>query len=184
MNSPNLSIGSALSVRGVAIRALIGGGVIAAAAGWEVLRGRAHVATSLPAVHLHAPRWALLMHTPWILRLHIAAAMTAFLIGAALLAGVKGSALHRAAGWTWVVAMGTTAVSSLWITVVNPGHWSFIHFISGWVIIALPMAVVAIRRKNVQLHRRLMTGLFVGGLLVAGAFTFAPGRLMFAVFLG
>jgi uncharacterized membrane protein len=29
-----------------------------------------------------------------------------------------------------------------------------------------------------------MTGLFIGGLVIAGAFTFAPGRLMFRVFFG
>ena len=29
-----------------------------------------------------------------------------------------------------------------------------------------------------------MTSMFVGGLIVAGAFTFLPGRLMWAVFFG
>ena len=135
-------------------------------------------------VHPHAPRWDLLAAAPAIIRLHIAAAVFAFLIGSVILIGVKGTALHKALGWSWIVCMGTTAVSSLFIKVINPGHWSFIHFLSGWVIIALPMAVVAIKRKNVKMHRRLMTGLFVGGLVIAGAFTFVPGRLMFQVFFG
>ena len=136
------------------------------------------------SVRLHAPNWDLLAATPAIIRLHIAAAVFAFLIGSVILIGVKGTALHKALGWSWIVCMGTTAVSSLFIKTLNPGHWSYIHFISGWVIIALPMAVVAIKRKNVAMHRRLMTGLFVGGLLIAGAFTFVPGRLMFQVFFG
>jgi uncharacterized membrane protein len=54
--------------------------------------------------------------------------------------------------------------------------------LSGWTIIALPMAVFAIRRRNVMMHRRMMTGLFVGGLLIAGALAFIPGRLMFETF--
>ena len=29
-----------------------------------------------------------------------------------------------------------------------------------------------------------MTSVFVGGLLIAGALTFLPGRLMFALFFG
>ena len=161
--------------------AMIGAGVALFLA-WMVLpRDAAH---AFAAVRPHAPRWDLLAAAPAIIRLHILAAVLAFLVGAALLIGVKGTALHKALGWTWVIAMGTTAVSSLFIKVINPGHWSFIHFLSGWVIIALPMAVVAIKRKNVRLRRRLMTGLFVGGLLIAGAFTFVPGRLMFQVFLG
>jgi uncharacterized membrane protein len=30
----------------------------------------------------------------------------------------------------------------------------------------------------------MMTGNFLGGLIIAGAFTFAPGRLMWRVFFG
>lgn len=140
--------------------------------------------SALASIRPHAPRWDLLAQAPLVIRLHVAAAVVAFLVGTVLLLGVKGTALHKALGWTWVVAMGVTAVSSLFIRVINPGHWSYIHFLSGWVIIALPIGVAAIRRKNLRLHRRMMTGLFVGGLLIAGAFTFVPGRLLFQVFLG
>jgi uncharacterized membrane protein len=46
------------------------------------------------------------------------------------------------------------------------------------------MAIFAIRNRKVDAHRRAMTGMFVGGLLVAGALTFLPGRFMFEFFLG
>ena len=46
------------------------------------------------------------------------------------------------------------------------------------------MAVYAARRHRVASHRRTMTGLFVGGLLVAGGLTFLPGRLMWRVVFG
>lgn len=136
------------------------------------------------SVHLHAPRMELLLHTRPLIQLHLSAALVALAVGIVLLAGVKGTRLHRTLGWTWVAAMFTVAASSLFITESHPGRWSFIHFFSGWTLIALPMAIAAIRRRDVRLHRRLMTGLFVGGLLVAGAFTFVPGRLMFQVFFG
>jgi uncharacterized membrane protein len=80
--------------------------------------------------------------------------------------------------------MGSTAVSSLFIRVINPGHFSFIHLLSGWTIIGLPGAVYAIKRGKVASHRRAMTGMFVGGLLLAGLFTLLPGRLLWHVFLG
>jgi len=51
-------------------------------------------------------------------------------------------------------------------------------------MVALPMGIYAIRRRNVENHRRTMTGLYFGGLIVAGALTFLPGRLMFAMFFG
>src|SRR3989344_4426220 len=59
---------------------------------------------------------------------------------------------------------------------------SFIHRTRGWTVVSLPMAVHAARRHKVQAHRRAMTGMFVGGLIVAGALTFLPGRLMGAIF--
>lgn len=135
----------------------------------------------------HAPDWRLLLTSPSAIQIHVAAALTALAIGIVLLIGVKGNRLHRTLGWTWVLAMATTAVSSFFIHRLNPGGpggFSLIHLLSGWTVIALPMAVHAARRHRIADHRRAMTGMFVGGLIVAGAFTFLPGRLMWAVFFG
>ncbi|MFN7108620.1 MAG: DUF2306 domain-containing protein [Brevundimonas sp.] len=135
----------------------------------------------------HAPDWRLLLTSPPAIQIHVAAALTALAIGIVLLIGVKGNRLHRVLGWTWVLAMATTAVSSFFIHRLNPGGpggFSLIHLLSGWTVIALPMAVHAARRHRIADHRRAMTGMFVGGLIVAGAFTFLPGRLMWAIFFG
>jgi len=132
----------------------------------------------------HMPDLALLARQPAQVQLHIAAALTALLLGTIQLIGVKGTTAHRVIGWTWVVAMAVTAVSSLFIRQINGGAFSFIHLLSGWTIIALPMAVYAARRHRVAAHRRGMTGMFVGGLIVAGLLTFLPGRLMYQMFFG
>ncbi|MEN5362267.1 DUF2306 domain-containing protein [Brevundimonas intermedia] len=135
----------------------------------------------------HAPDWRLLLTSPPAIQIHVAAALTALAIGIVLLIGVKGNRLHRTLGWTWVLAMATTAVSSFFIHRLNPGGpggFSLIHLLSGWTVIALPMAVHAARRHRIADHRRAMTGMFIGGLIVAGAFTFLPGRLMWAMFFG
>jgi uncharacterized membrane protein len=120
----------------------------------------------------------------WVVKLHVYAALTALGIGTAILLQRKGSGLHKTLGWAWVLAMGTTAISSLFIMDVNRGFFSFIHLLSGWTIIALPMAIFAIRNRKVDAHRRAMTGMFVGGLLVAGLLSFIPGRVMFEMFFG
>ncbi|MBY0562636.1 MAG: DUF2306 domain-containing protein [Hyphomonadaceae bacterium] len=114
--------------------------------------------------------------------MHLLAALTALAIGIVLLIGVKGTAAHRALGWGWVAAMGVTAISSLFIRELNGGAFSFIHLLTGWTIVILPMAVFMARRHNVRAHSRMMTGVFVGGLIVAGLFAFMPGRLLFSVF--
>lgn len=136
---------------------------------------------------LRAPDFGPLAAAPSAIQIHVAAALTALAIGTVLLIGVKGTRLHRGLGWVWVLAMGTTAVSSFFIHAINPGGpagLSLIHLLSGWTVVGLPMAVYAARRHKVQAHRRAMTGMFVGGLIVAGLLTFLPGRLMWAVFFG
>jgi len=135
-------------------------------------------------VRLHAPDWALLADQAPVLQVHIAAATLALVIGVVLLAGVKGNTLHRTLGWTWAIAMATVAISSILIRDINHGAFSWIHLLTGWTIIILPMALHAARTHNIAAHRGRMTGLFVGALLIAGMFTFFPGRLMWRVFLG
>ncbi len=132
----------------------------------------------------HAPDLSRIAAAPTVIQIHLTAALAALAIGIVLMARVKGTALHKLLGWIWVLAMGTTAVSSLFIKVINPGHFSFIHLLSGWTIVGLPGAVYAIKRGKVAMHRRAMTGMFVGGLLLAGLFAFLPGRLLWTVFLG
>lgn len=139
----------------------------------------------LGRMHLHAPRLALLARM-WrlhpIVIVHMSCAFAALGIGAALMIGVKGTQAHRALGYAWSGLMLVTAVSSFWIQ--TSGHWSFIHFLSGWTTIAVPLGIALVRRRQVRRHARMMTSVFVGGLLIAGLLTFLPGRLMFALFFG
>jgi uncharacterized membrane protein len=132
----------------------------------------------------HTPDLAPLAAAGLAVQAHVASAVTAFLLGLAMFARVKGDGLHRAIGWAWVAAMFVTAASSLFITGINGDAYSLIHLISGWTLVALPMAVYAARKRRIAVHRRAMTGLFLGGLVIAGALTFLPGRVMFRVFFG
>ena len=123
-----------------------------------------------------------LLQSPLVLQAHVAGATLAFAIGCILLAGVKGRAMHRTLGYVWVGAMAITAISSFFLQSINPGSFSLIHALSAWTMIVLPMGLAAARRKNIAKHRKEMTGVFVGGLLVAGLFSFLPGRLMWHLF--
>ena len=51
-------------------------------------------------------------------------------------------------------------------------------------LVALPFAVRHARRHDVQQHRWTMIGIFTGALVIAGVFTFVPGRIMHAVLFG
>lgn len=123
-----------------------------------------------------------LLQSPLVLQAHVASALVTFAIGCVLLAGVKGRAMHRVLGYVWVAAMAVTALSSFFLHSINPGGFSIIHALSAWTMIVLPMGLAAARRKKIAEHRKAMTGMFVGGMLVAGLFSFLPGRLMWHLF--
>jgi uncharacterized membrane protein len=91
--------------------------------------------------------------------------------------------LHRVLGWTWVGLMLVVALSSFWIHELRLwGPWSPIHLLSILTLSTVPLAVLAARRHRVRAHRNAMITIFLGALVIAGLFTFLPGRLMYAVF--
>ncbi len=134
--------------------------------------------------HPHAPNLALLGHVPPVILIHLAFAVLAFVIGAIQIIGPKGTMTHRILGWTWVVMMMTVAVSSFFIHVINPAGFSLIHLLSVLTVIVLPLGVYAARRHRIDVHSRIMTRTYVGALVIAGIFTFFPGRLIWQMFFG
>jgi len=131
---------------------------------------------------LHAPDLALITGAPPAVQVHLTAVLAALGVGAWLLIGRKGRLAHRVLGWSWAVFMIVAAGSSLLIH--TSGGFSILHGFSAWTLVAVPLGVYAARRHEVGRHRRYMTGVFLGGLVVAGALAFLPGRLMWAMFFG
>jgi uncharacterized membrane protein len=158
--------------------------LVAAAAVAAVILYGPRMRAAVEAGRFHGPDLGLFAAQPMVLQLHILAALGTVAVGGLIFSMRKGQALHRTAGWIWVVLMATTAFSSLFIVGLNGDVWSLIHLLSGWVLVTLPLAVFAARKHRVSIHRRAMTGMFVGGSLVAGGFTFLPGRLMWALLFG
>jgi uncharacterized membrane protein len=146
--------------------------------------GAAALVFALGHPHLHAFDFDLFARQSLPIRLHIITASTALLLGLIQFAGPKGTTVHRAIGWSWVLLMITVAGSSFFIHSLNKGGFSLIHVLSAYVLVAVPLGVYAARRGKVDRHRGYMTGVFVFGLIVAGAFTFVPGRLMWNLLLG
>lgn len=130
----------------------------------------------------HAPDWDLMLRAGWIVQLHTLAAVSALLVALFMLKGAKGTRVHRIVGWAWAALMMTTALSSFFVRMLHPGHLSYVHIIAGWTAFATPLGVWAARTHRVRLHQRVMTGLVIGGLIIAGALTFIPGRLMWRIF--
>jgi uncharacterized membrane protein len=119
------------------------------------------------------------------IQIHAFAAMSAFVLGAVQLAAPKGTLPHRTLGWIWAALMLTVAVSSFWIHEIRLlGPWSPIHVLSIVSLISLPLGLWYAHRHNVRGHRLTMIGLYAGALVIAGLFTFMPGRIMYRVVFG
>ena len=117
--------------------------------------------------------------------LHAFAAMAAFALGLVQFAAPKGTLPHRTIGWIWVLLMASVAISSFWIQTIRlVGPFSPIHLLSIFTLIMLPLAVWRAHQHRVADHRRIMIMTFAGALVIAGAFTLVPGRIMHAVVFG
>ncbi len=114
--------------------------------------------------------------------LHLATILPAFLIATYLLINRKGSPLHKALGKTYMGLMLFTAMVTLFmpaqVGTAFFSHFGFIHIFSFSVFFTVPMAYFAARTGKLKLHIGNMIGLYMGGILIAGAFAFSPGRLL------
>lgn len=132
----------------------------------------------------HAPNLSLIAGAPLVIQLHLATVLLGFAIGTLQMLGVKGAPMHRAMGWIFVLFMTFTALDALFIKDGPTWRVTPIQLFSLLTLIVLPFAVLAARRHKVASHARAMSGLYFGGLILAGFFTLVPGRLMWRVFFG
>ena len=119
--------------------------------------------------------------------LHLATIFPAFLIGTFLMLNHKGTPIHKLLGKIYMSLMMFTAFVTLFMSAeVGPNilnHFGFIHLLSFFVLYTVPSAYIAARNGDIKHHRNNMIGLYLGGILTAGAFTFMPGRLLHNLFI-
>jgi uncharacterized membrane protein len=120
---------------------------------------------------------------PLAIKIHLATVLPAFLIGGWLIIlSAKGSKPHRAFGVIYMVLMVVTAFTTFFIRALDPPHLSWIHLFIPITLVGVTMSILSLRRGDIRGHRRAMILLYVGALVIAGGFTFVPGRIMHAVF--
>ncbi len=126
-----------------------------------------------------------LLDAGFAIRWHAFAAMAALVLGTVQILGPKGTVPHRVLGYGWALLMLWVAATSLGIHELRVfGEWSPIHLLSLIVLVSVPLAVWHARTHRVARHRSAMISLFVFALIVAGMFTFLPGRIMHQVAFG
>ena len=131
---------------------------------------------------IHAPDWDQLAGASVAVRIHLFVALVALVLGAIQFALPKGTRLHRVGGCLWLLLMFIVAVSSFFLRNIRPGHFSLIHGLSVLTLIAVPWIIYTAKTGRISEHRKTVTGLYVGGLVVAGVLALLPGRVLWSVF--
>jgi uncharacterized membrane protein len=119
---------------------------------------------------------------------HLTTVLPCVLLGGFLLASNKGSTLHRILGAIYMILMMITAISALFIpALVGPqvfGHFGVLHLLSIIVLWTVPNAWLDAKNGRIKKHQRRMVILYVSAIIIAGGFTFFPGRYLHGLFFG
>lgn len=124
-----------------------------------------------------------LFDAPLAVLFHVAFALPALVLGPVALFRKSRDGLHRWAGRVWVLSMAGLALSSFFITSIRMiGPFSPIHILSVMTLVGLIQGIRLVRAGQYQAHGRAMRALYAQALILAGVFTFLPGRRMNLVF--
>ena len=119
-----------------------------------------------------------LLNEPLVVQLHAFAAIAAFVFGVVQIVAPKGTLPHRALGWVWVILLSrSVVVLDSWPSWRLWRNWSPIHLLSIFTPIMLVWASFGApaQRPRSQHHDDFD---LPGALVIAGMFTFVPGRIM------
>jgi uncharacterized membrane protein len=115
----------------------------------------------------------------------VATVVPAFMIGTWLIFfSTKGAPWHRALGRIFMVLMIVTAISAIFIkAVVGPTYMGFglIHLFVILTVFGIFNAIRGLQTGNIARHKSAVLGVYAGAILIAGAFTFVPGRIMYEI---
>ena len=133
-----------------------------------------------------------LLSAPWVIQVHAFGAMAGFLLGVIQFTAPKGTLPHRTIGFLWILILTAVGVSSIFIRPsLYPGlpliKWfSWIHLFTLLTFWAVIQGSILLIRGGpaLKFHARPFRGLFIGGLVIAGALAFLPGRIMNQVVFG
>ena len=97
----------------------------------------------------------------------------------------KGTTRHRITGWLWVALMVVVSVTAFFIHELRVwGPWSPIHLLAIFTLVDAAAGGAACAAPSRPQSQARHDRIFVGALIIAGLFTFLPGRIMHAIVFG
>jgi len=126
-----------------------------------------------------------------IIYVHAMLALLAVPLGLYILVTRKGTKQHRMLGRIWVTFLVVVSLTAIFIQTINPGQYSLIHLLIPFTLGSLIYSICNIKKfqktkieRYKFAHMYSMIGVYVGALLVAGAFTLMPGRFFNEILFG
>jgi len=126
-----------------------------------------------------------------IIYVHSVLALLAIPLGLYIIITKKGTKSHKMLGRIWVTVLLIVSLTAIFIQTIKPGQFSLIHLLVPYTIGSLIYSIWNIRRfKKTKIqrykiaHMRSMIGVYIGALLIAGAFTLMPGRFFNEIIFG
>lgn len=110
-----------------------------------------------------------------VIAIHAVAALYVILLGPVQILRRRRDRAHRVLGASWVAALLTACLSSFWIV---PEGFSWLHGLAIWTLVSMVIAITAIRRRAVAVHRGFMIGSYLGTLAAFAFAVFVPARLI------
>lgn len=122
---------------------------------------------------------------PLPVQVHIIAAILALSLGPIALYRRKRDRTHKVVGYVWVTAMAVLALSSFLI----PSHFTPVgvgplHGFAVLTLWSLWTGINAAIARDIDRHEAILRSLYSNGLIIAGAFTFLPGRTLNQMLFG
>ena len=117
--------------------------------------------------------------------IHAFLALLAIPLGAYILFNKKGTAKHKFLGKIWVVFLIIVSATAIFIQEINSGEYSLIHLLIPFTLLSLIHSIRSIKKykmtrkiKYKYAHMYSMIGVYIGALILAGALTLMPGRIV------
>ena len=126
-----------------------------------------------------------------IIYVHSVLALLAIPLGLYIIITKKGTKSHKMLGRIWVTVLLIVSLTAIFIQTIKPDQFSLIHLLVPYTIGSLIYSIWNIRRFKITKikrykigHMRSMIGVYIGALLIAGAFTLMPGRFFNEIIFG
>ena len=126
-----------------------------------------------------------------IIYVHATLALLAVPLGLYIFLTKKGTKQHKMLGRIWVTFLIIVSLTAIFIQTINPGQYSWIHLLIPFTLVSLIYSIWNIKKyKKTKIerykysHMYSMICVYVGALLIAGAFTLMPGRFFHHILFG